>query len=411
MKKKKDILFLCQYFYPEYISSAKLPYDTAIALSRAGFLVGAMCGYPKDYNNFGRVPLKEIHEGIEIKRVKYIQFKRSNFFGRLINYISFTFSVLFKFKYILNYRAVIVYSNPPILPFIATLARRFFGIKTIFVSYDVYPEIAIITNSLSERSIITKLMKLVNYKVFKYANKVIALSSEMKNFLLNHRQFLKENQIEVIPNWYEDNGNTGNLNSYENKLFNDIKPKDNFIVSYFGNMGICQDMDTILGAIKELKNDNKIKFLFAGHGNKMAMLKAKVKEEKLNNVFIFDFLHGQDFNDALNISDCCLVSLAHGLKGLAVPSKTYSYMMAGKPIIAIMDRDSDISKDLLENEAGYVVDVGQVGELVNAIKELKSNIPKKEQMGKNCRKVFLEKYTKEKCTKQYVDLIKKVLEE
>jgi hypothetical protein len=50
--------------------------------------------------------------------------------------------------------------------------------------------------------------------------------------------------------------------------------------------------------------------MFAGHGNKMDQLKSKVKEENLINVTIFDFLHGQDFQDALNISDCFLVSLA-----------------------------------------------------------------------------------------------------
>ena len=36
---KKDILFLCQFFYPEYISSAVLPFDTAKALHQAGFSV------------------------------------------------------------------------------------------------------------------------------------------------------------------------------------------------------------------------------------------------------------------------------------------------------------------------------------------------------------------------------------
>lgn len=142
----------------------------------------------------------------------------------------------------------------------------------------------------------------------------------------------------------------------------------------------------------------------------MGTLKSVVEEEKLINVTIFDFLHGQDFQDALNISDCFIVSLAEGLTGLAVPSKTYSYMMAGKPIIAIMEKHSDISKDLIENEAGYSIEVGQVSELVNAIKELKNNRVKRELMGKNCRKVFLAKYTKEICTKQYVDMMRRVLE-
>ncbi len=105
-----------------------------------------------------------------------------------------------------------------------------------------------------------------------------------------------------------------------------------------------------------------------------------------------------------------LVSLAEGLTGLAVPSKTYSYMMAGKPVIAIMGEDSDIARDLKDNDAGYSVQVGESDKLVNAINELKDNEHKRKQMGQNCRNVFLRKYTKEHCTQQYVNMMKKILE-
>ena len=63
--------------------------------------------------------------------------------GRLVNYFSFTLSVLFRLFQFRNYKSVIVYSNPPVLPFVATLANKFFGTKLIFVAYDVYPEVAL----------------------------------------------------------------------------------------------------------------------------------------------------------------------------------------------------------------------------------------------------------------------------
>ena len=62
MGKKRDILFLCQFFYPEYISSAQLPYDTVMALSKAGFSVDVLCGYPREYLDGGQIPrLSLIH--------------------------------------------------------------------------------------------------------------------------------------------------------------------------------------------------------------------------------------------------------------------------------------------------------------------------------------------------------------
>ncbi|MEG0259981.1 MAG: glycosyltransferase family 4 protein [Lysinibacillus sp.] len=411
MKSEKSVLFLCQYFYPEYISSATLPFDTAVALSNAGFNIEAMTGYPKEYNLAIKVPMKERHENINIRRLNYMQLKRSHFIGRLINYFSFTFSVALRFGTLRKYDALIVYSNPPILPLIAALSNKFFNTKVVFVSYDVYPEIAHFTNTISKDSAISKMMRRMNNFIFRHIHKVVALSNEMKDYLLQHRKALSAQQIEVIPNWYEDNGASYGTEIAANPLFEYIKNDDNLIVSYFGNMGICQDLDPIVDAIRQLKDESKVQFMFAGHGTKMVYLKNVVETEALKNVHIFDFLHGQDFQDALNISDCFIVSLAEQLTGLAVPSKTYSYMMANKPVIAIIGADSDIAKDLTNHQAGYAIQEKGHVKLENIIKELLEDRAKRERMGENCRKLFLEKYTTEKCTGQYVDLIQKLLEE
>ena len=89
MKKKRDVLFLCQFFYPEYISSALLPFETAVALREDGLSVGALCGYPMEYRTGEQVPLREQVDGVDIRRVRYIQLSRAGFLGRLVNYFSF----------------------------------------------------------------------------------------------------------------------------------------------------------------------------------------------------------------------------------------------------------------------------------------------------------------------------------
>lgn len=408
MKNKKDILFLCQFFYPEYVSSATLPYDTAVAIAEAGFSVDALCGYPKEYSIGHSIPKEEINKNIHIRRLKYIQLKRSSFIGRLINYFSFSLSVILKIGILKKYKVVIVYSNPPILPIIATIANKLFNTKVVFVCYDVYPEIALATNTISKSGVINRIMKFGNKIIFKNVKRVVVLSDKMKNFLEKNRLQLSNDRINVIPNWYEDKPYTIKENS--SSIVKEIKGKDDFLVSYFGNMGTCQDISTIVNAMRSLKDKKEIKFLFAGHGNKMDELKKIVENERLENVKIFNFLHGDQFDEALRISDCFIVSLAEGLTGLCVPSKIYSYMMAGSPIIAIMDKDSDIVGELKEYNCGYSMQVGEDLKLVNAIETLYFNTDKRKLMGKNCRKVFLEKYTKEICTQKYVDMMKEILE-
>ena len=403
MKKSRDILFLCQFFYPEYISSAQLPFDTVRALKADGFTVDVLCGYPHEYLDGEDIPAKEEIDGIRIQRLKYIQTGRAGFLGRLINYFSFTFMVLLHLLKTARYRAVVVYSNPPILPWIASWAKVLFGTKLIFVSYDLYPEVATVTNTLREGNIICRLMNHINKCVFRRADSVVALSSEMKEFILKNREIAPE-KVTVIPNWYEDRGAvSGDLTD---NVFRETAA-DRFVVSYFGNMGTMQDMDTILGAIRELKDEPDVYFLFAGHGNKMEMLKKIVAEEKIPNITIHDFLHGKDFRDALAVSDCALVSLEKGATGLCVPSKTYSYMMQGIPLLAIMD-DCDIVRDI-GSGAGLWVRNGESSQMAEAIRALRDDPEKQKTMRQTCRRIYLEKYTTGICTKKYITLFRRLL--
>ena len=403
MKKTKDILFLCQFFYPEYISSAQLPFDTVRALRADGFSVDVLCGYPHEYLADQDIPVREEIEGIHIHRLKYIQTGRAGFLGRIINYFSFTFMVLLHLLKTAKYRAVVVYSNPPILPWIASWAKVLFGTKLIFVSYDLYPEVATVTNTLREGNIICRLMNHINKCVFRRADSVVALSSEMKEYILKHRDISPE-KVTVIPNWYEDRGEL--TRDLSDNVFRKITD-GRFVVSYFGNMGTMQDMDTILGAIRKLKEDEGIFFLFAGHGNKMEKLKTIVREEAISNVVIHDFLHGKDFQDALSISDCALISLEKGATGLCVPSKTYSYMMQGIPLLAIMD-EGDIVLDI-EAGAGLWVRNGESAKLAEAIRTLRDDPDKQKTMRQTCREIYLKHYTTEICTKKYVTLFRSLL--
>lgn len=402
MRKKRDILFLCQFFYPEYISSAMLPYDTVKALNQAGFTVDVMCGYPFEYAADTHVSVKENIDGVQIRRIKYIQMDRKGFLGRLVNYFSLTFMMFLQLFRLAGYRAVVVYSNPPILPWVASWAKVLFGTKLFFVSYDLYPEVATRTGTLREGSFITRLMDHINQCVFRRADGVVALSTEMKDYIAANRP-IREELVRVIPNWFEDRY-TERENS-RNRFREETKGR--FTVSYFGNMGTAQDMDTILGAIRLLKDDPDIYFLFAGHGNKMQTLKRIVEEEGISNIRIHDFLHGEAFQDALAISDCALVSLARGVTGLCVPSKTYSYMMQGIPLLAIMD-DCDIVRDI-HRGAGAWVRNGESEKMAQAIREMALDPEKTKRMRQSCRQQYLENYTKEICTQKYVALFRELL--
>lgn len=398
MGKKRDILFLCQFFYPEYISSAQLPYDTVMALSQAGFSVDVLCGYPQEYLDGGQIPRTEQLGDVTIRRLKYIQMDRSGFLGRLVNYASFTAMVLLRLAAMARYRAVVVYSNPPLLPWVASWAKVLFGTKLVFVSYDLYPEVATVTGTLRQGNLICRLMEHINRCVGRRCDQVVSLSSEQRAYILAHRPVAPE-QVRVIPNWDPERPEPP-LDSLPDK-------QGKFLVSYFGNMGTMQDMQTILDAIRHLKDRQDMIFLFAGHGNKMDQLRQVVASEGLSQVQIVPFLHGQAFQQALAASDCALVSLEKGATGLCVPSKTYCYLRHGIPLAAIMD-PCDIVADI-QAGAGVWVRNGEGARLAQHIAALAADPARRAAMADTCRRLYTQRYSAQMGTQAYCTLFRELL--
>lgn len=404
--KKNDVLFICQFFYPEYISSATLPFDMAKKLSDEGYNVGALCGYPKEYID-KKVPLNEAVDNVDIKRVKYIQFSRSGFLHRIINFLSFSMAIAVKFNTVRKYKVVYVFSNPPILPFIVSAMKKICNIKIIHVLYDVYPEIGEKTNAYSTNGILSKVIKKCNDFAYKKFDQVLVISTDMKDYICESRQIKKE-KVSSIPVWYKDTFTENIIEPKDTRMFKEFT-KEDFIVSYLGNMGTCQDLETIIECIKNTPEKSSIKYLFAGHGNKFDEIKKLSRQGILLNTFCYDFLQGQDFKDIMSISNCYIVSLVEGLCGLCSPSKVPSYLMEKKPVICIMDSKSEIAMDIMENDAGYVVGNNDFLELFRCVNELKNDDKKLNLKSESARKIFLRKYEKNICLNLHLENLKDII--
>src|SRR5690606_22706221 len=170
-------------------------------------------------------------------------------------------------------------------------------------SYDVYPEIALNVKAIKKNGLIDRQSRKMNEKLFGKVSKVIALSSEMGKFLEKNRK-IDPNKITVIPNWHDD--------IYEEKLrlnkFHDYKTYEDIVVSYFGNMGLLQNISSIIESAKSINNKN-VKYLIAGHGIKMNYIKSQIEENNLKNISFHKYLTGSDFKEALFLSDLFVVSL------------------------------------------------------------------------------------------------------
>ena len=386
MKKTRDVLFLCQFYSPEFAALAGLATDTAEALAAAGYSVDVICGYPKSYDKKGEgaVPKKEVKNGVGIKRIRYIAAGKKNVIRRLVNSYSFYFASLFRLFSMRKYKLIVTYSNPPMLPHVMSLASRLFGCKTAFIAHDVYPEIAIKTGMCMERGLMAGRMRSINRVLAKRLTGLVSISSEMT---------IDRDRITTVPNWHRD--------TFE-QARGDNGGK--FTCGYFGNMGICQDMETLLTCVE--KYCDGVNYVFAGQGTKKEDVERRTAG--LPNVKMHGYLTGQEFSDALAGCDCCVVSLEKGLGGLCAPSKTYSYLMMGKPIIAVMD-EKDIIADIERYKCGFAVKNGDAEGLRKALETLRDDPELRAEMAAGARRCFLENYTREKCCGELVDFVRNII--
>jgi glycosyltransferase involved in cell wall biosynthesis len=166
---------------------------------------------------------------------------------------------------------------------------------------------------------------------------------------------------------------------------------DKFVFQYAGNLGRAQGMQYILYAASKL-NGTGSHFLFFGDG----VFKNEVKRhaEILENVTyggVFNRLESQKYTNACDVA---IVTLLEGIAGLGVPSKTSDIMAAGKPILFIGEKKSEIARIIEEGNIGLVVNPNSSDEIINAVKFfLRMSKSDLQDMSLRARKMVEDRYS------------------
>ena len=119
------------------------------------------------------------------------------------------------------------------------------------------------------------------------------------------------------------------------------------------------------------------------------------------NIQIKDYMFGEEYNNILNCADLFITTLQQGMRGLGVPSKTYTYMSIHKPLIAIMESNTEIGHMINENKLGKCFDSGKSIDISNFIILLKNNDWLYNEYSSNVKKVFNDNYERKVVTKNF----------
>ena len=189
----------------------------------------------------------------------------------------------------------------------------------------------------------------------------------------------------------------------DNPLFEEFGlSRDKFTVVYAGNLGNAQNIDIVLVAAYMLP---EVQFVIFGTGGLEDDIRDRSAAEQLTNVYLNPLQPMERVSQVYSLGDACVVSCRAGLGGSAMPSKTWSIMSCGRPVIASFDEGE--LKDILEkNDCGLFTHAENGSEFVFAIRYLKDHPDRCNEMGRNARAFIEQNLTKEVGTRKYVEVIK-----
>ncbi|MCW8831676.1 MAG: glycosyltransferase family 4 protein [Gammaproteobacteria bacterium] len=377
--------------------------DLAFELSLEGFEVVVVTSRQCYEKPKEKLPQYDSISGIEVFRVWSTRFGRSNLFGRAIDYLSFypaAFLTLFRITH--RHDVIIAKTDPPLISVIAWMVAKLKRAKLVNWIQDIFPEVAEALGILTWRPLI-RLTRWLRNLSLKGASMNVVLGERMREYVC--AQGVVQSKVRVITNWADGN-NVKPILKTNNRLRCKWHLEDKFVVGYSGNMGRAHNFDTLIGAMKWLRDEKKIVFLFVGDGAGKCFLEAAVKEFDLDNCIFKPYQPRENLSESLSVPDVHYVSLNPSLEGLIVPSKIYGIIAAGRPSIFVGDLNGEIARVLNEFDCGSSFSIGSDKDLAEHIKILARKEEASQMDCTQIRDIFEQNFNKRHATDSWSNILR-----
>lgn len=391
---KKKLWVVTELYYPEDNQTGYYLTRIAEGLTQTHD-VKVICGQPNYAARGTKAAKREVHREVEIYRVWATTFDKNVLPLRLINMLTLGVSMFVQSVIRIGRgEAVLVVSAPPTLPFGTALAAKIRRARYSLIIQDKYPEILIAVGRAHPKSLFIRILNSLNTRLYDAADKIVVVGRDMKKLVKSQlSEPAEENdKIAVIQNWASLE-EVEPLPRNENPLLKELGLSDKFVFLYAGNMGHPQDLESIVECADRLKNDDRFRFLFIGSGVKKKWLEREVSRRKLVNVTVIAPRPRSEQKTFLNACDVGLVPLVNKMSGVAMPSRTYNLLAAGKPILALTDNESEVIKVIEEDQVGWFVPPHDAEKLTAMIYRIYSEREKIPAMGARARRAALDKYS------------------
>lgn len=386
--KRKHILVVTQYFYPE---SFRIN-DMCQEWVKRGYEITVLTGIPnypmgKFFEGYGYTKRrKEVWNGVNIIRIPLIP-RGNNSIGMVMNYLSFTVSGFFK-NLFSDIKADYVFTFE-VSPMTQALIGCWYAKKHKVPHYlyvqDLWPENVITVTGISSPVVIKPINKMVDY-IYRNTDEIFATSPSFVAAICNRDIPVDRKKVHYWPQYAEEF-----YYPCERKPVSEIPSDNSFKVIFTGNIGTAQGLQILPETANILKEKN-VKFIMVGDGRYLEEFNKEVKAKNVQEKFIM--VPRQPANripELLSACDVAFLSFQEDdLWKMTIPAKLQSYMACGMPVIASAQGETE--RVINEANCGICSKIGSSASLSEAIEKImKSDL---DDMRKNSRKYFEENFEK-----------------
>ncbi len=395
------ILIITQHYPPDLGASAFRLKALTDELINHGHEVIILTAVPNRYSS-----LKTSNNTKYREKVIQIPIKKGNdsAWGQIKRQAKFYFKVKKEAKRICKNEKmdIAIVSSPPFLIGVAGISLKKYVRKLVLEIRDLWPDTIVDLGKAKESNPIIKIMRYYEKKMYRTADKIVTVLPFM-NERISSKGISKEKLITF----------TNGLDRY---LMNEIEkwsqkkeevrkklhiPLNKFVISYVGNIGLGQNLKILIEAAN---NFPEIEFMLVGDGSDKTRLTEMAKAKRLSNVHFIPPVQRNEVPMYYAVADVLFIHLANvKLFASSLPSKTFEYAVANRPIIYGLD---GLAAEILDkSHSGIRIHRESKEELIEAIKKIKENYEHYQKLAIEGKKYVIDNYLREKIVKKYVEFL------
>lgn len=408
-----QLIILNQFFYPDHSATSQLMTALAEDLVRHGVKVTALASQGS-YNGGGGFAKHETYQGVQIQRAWATSFGKRNLLGRLTDYVTFYLGACWRLLRLPRNpheeTVVMALTTPPLIGLVAWLAARWRGMRFIALQEDMYPDVAVALGALRANSPITRLLEWLTRFMLRQADRVIVLSDCMLERVLAKfgpepaLQEAARTRMDVIHNW-ADGRELAPLTGEKARFWQERELPalgEKLVILFSGNLGLVNEFATLLEAARLLRERVDLAFVFIGEGARAAEIRSFVECHQLNNIVMLPYQPRAEVRRSLSAGDVLLITLGEGLAGLSVPSKTYSSLAAGRPLLFVGDRRSSTAALINQHQCGAALGCGESAQLAQTLATWADDPSLLDEMGVRARRLFEQQFDRPHAVQAYL---------